>query len=89
MMKRVTVRCATDTVLELRWDISKMFGYLDNTSIRLSDKKRFTLALPETGNQYFYVYTDVIKSQLTTGLEVLRDVAKGENVKTAANKRND
>ena len=26
-------------------------------------KKGLTLALPETGNQYFYVYTDTIKSQ--------------------------
>ena len=49
--KRVTVRCAKGTVLELRGDIARMFGYLDNTPIRTSDKKGFTLALPETGNQ--------------------------------------
>ena len=40
-----------------------MFGYLNNRAIRASDKKGFTLALLETGNQYFYVYTDIIKSQ--------------------------
>ena len=61
--KRVTVRCAKGTVLELRGDIARMFGYLNNTAIRASDKKGFTFALPETGNQYFYVYTDIIKSQ--------------------------
>ena len=61
--KRVTVRCAKGTILELREDIARMFGYLDNRSIRTSDKKESTLALPETGNQYFYVYSDIIKSQ--------------------------
>ena len=61
--KRVTVRCAKGTVLELRGNIARMFGYLNNTAITASDKKRFTLALHETGNQYFYVYTDIIKSQ--------------------------
>ena len=40
-----------------------MFGFHNDTTIRASDKKGFTLALPETGNQYFYVYTDIIKSQ--------------------------
>ena len=61
--KRVTAMCAKGTVLDLRGDIARMFGYLNNTAIRASDKKGFTLALPETGNQYFYVYTDIIKSQ--------------------------
>ena len=60
--KRVTVRSAKGTVLELRGNIARMFGYFNNTAIKVSDKKGFTLALPETGNQYFYVYT-VIKSQ--------------------------
>ena len=50
-------------MLELRGDITRMFGYLDNTAVRASDKKGFTLALPETRNQCFYVYTDIIKSQ--------------------------
>ena len=40
-----------------------MFGFLSHTTIRASEEKGFTLALPETGNQYFYVYTDIIKSQ--------------------------
>lgn len=61
--KRVTVRSAKGTVLELRGDIARMFGYLDKTTVTASDKKGFTLALPETGNQYFYVYTDIIKTQ--------------------------
>ena len=61
--KRVTVRCAKGTVLELRGAIARMFGYLNNTAIRVSDKKVFTFALPETGDQYFYVYTDTIMSQ--------------------------
>ena len=60
--KRVTVRCAKCTVLELRGDIARMFGYLNNTAIKASDKKGFTFALPENGNQYFYVYADIIKS---------------------------
>ena len=61
--KRVTVRCAKGTVLELRGDIARMFGFLNNTTIRAFDKKGFTLVLPETGNQYFYIYTDIIKTQ--------------------------
>ena len=32
--KRVTVKCAKGTVLELRGDIARMFGYLNNTTIR-------------------------------------------------------
>ena len=41
-----------------------MFDFLNNTAVvRVFDKKGFTLALPETGNQYFYIYTDIIKSQ--------------------------
>ena len=48
-----------------------MFGYLNNTAIRDSDKTGFTLALPETGNQYFYAYTDIIKSQYHGDVVVL------------------
>ena len=80
--KRVTVRCGKGTVLELRGDIARMFGYLNNMAIRASDKKGFTLALPETGNQYFYVYTDIIKSQYHSDVvvPVLRTVTvKGEH----------
>ena len=40
-----------------------MFGFLNDTTIRASDEKGFTIALPETGKQYFYFYTDIIKSQ--------------------------
>ena len=63
ILLKVTVRCAKSTVLELRGDIARLFGYLNNTAIRAPDKKGFTLALPETVNQYFCVYTDIIKSQ--------------------------
>ena len=61
--KRVTARCAKGTILELRGNIARMSGYLNNRANRASDKKGFTLASPETGNQYFYIYTDIIKSQ--------------------------
>ena len=80
--KRVTVRYAKFTALELRGDIARTFGYLDNTSIRDSDKKGFSLALPETGNQYLYVYTDIIKIQYHGDIvvPVLRTVtAKGKH----------
>ena len=59
-----------------------MFGFLNDTTIRGSDEKGFTLALPETGNQYFYVYTDIIKSQYhgDVVVPVLRTVTvKGEH----------
>ena len=61
--KRVTVKCGRCVVVKLRGDIAMMFGFLYDTTIRASDEKGFTLALPETGNQYFYVCTDIIKSQ--------------------------
>ena len=61
--KRVTVKCGRRVVVKLRGDIARIFGFLNDTTIRASDEKGFTLALPETGNQYFYVYTDIIKSQ--------------------------
>ena len=80
--KRVIVRCAKGTVLELRGYIAKMIGCLNNTTVRASDKKGFTLASPETGNQYFYVYTDIIKSQYhgDVVVPVLRTVTvKGEH----------
>ena len=80
--ERVTVRCAKATVLALRWDIARMFGYLNNTAIRASGKKGFSLALPDTGNKYFYVYTDIIKSQChgDVVVPILRTVTvKGEH----------
>ena len=61
--KRVTVKCGRRVAVKLRGDIARMFGFLNDTTIRASDEKGFTLDLPETGNQYFYVYTDIIKSQ--------------------------
>ena len=61
--KRVTVKCGRRVVVKLRGDIARMFGFLNDTTIRASHEKGFTLALPETGNQYFYIYTDIIKSQ--------------------------
>ena len=63
-------------------DIARMFGFLNDTTIRASDEKGFTLALPETGNQYFYVYTDIIKGQYHGDVvaPVLRTVTvKGEH----------
>ena len=37
--KRVTIRCAKGTVLELLGDFARMFGYFNSTVIRASDKK--------------------------------------------------
>ena len=45
--KRVTVRCAKGTIRELRWDIARMFGYLNNTAIGASDKKVSSLPYPK------------------------------------------
>ena len=59
-----------------------MFAFLNDTTISASDEKGFTLALHETGNQYFYVYTDIIKSQYhgDVVVPILRTVtAKGED----------
>ena len=47
ILPKESLSCAQCTVLELRGDIARMFGYLNNTAIRASDKKGFTLALPE------------------------------------------
>ena len=51
--KRVTVKCGRRVVVKLRGDIARMFGFLNDTTIRASDEKGFTFALPETGSQYF------------------------------------
>ena len=61
--KRVTVKCGRRVIVKLRGDIARMFGFLNDTTVRASDEKGFTIALPETGNQYSYVYTDIVKSQ--------------------------
>ena len=69
--------------VSLGGDIARMFGFLNDTTIRASDEKGFTLALPETGHQYLnYVYTDIIKSQYhgDVVVRVLRTVTvKGEH----------
>ena len=80
--KRVTVKCGKRAIVKLPGDIARMFGFLNDTTIRASDEKGFTLALPETGNQYFYIYTDIIKSQYhgDVVVPVLRTVTvKGEH----------
>ena len=69
--KRVTVKCGKRVVVKLRGDIARMFGFLNDTTIRACDEKGFTLALPKTGKQYFYVYTDIIKSQYHGDVVVL------------------
>ena len=61
--KWVTVKCGRHVIVKFRGDIARMFGFLNDTTIRASDEEGCTLALPETGNQHFYVYTDIIKSQ--------------------------
>ena len=45
--KRVTVRCAKGAVLELRGDIARMFGFLNNTTIRAFDEKVLPLPHPK------------------------------------------
>ena len=39
--KRVTVKCGRRVVVKLRGDIARMFGFLNDTTIRVSDKKGF------------------------------------------------
>ena len=70
--KMVTAKCGRRVVVKLRRDIARMFGFLNDTTIRASDEKSFTLILPETGNQYFYMYGDIIKSQSRRGALQLR-----------------
>ena len=80
--KRVTVKCGKRVVVKIRGDIARMFGFPNDTISRASDEKGFTLALPETGNQYFYIYTDIIKSQYhgDVVVPILRTVTvKGEH----------
>ena len=42
--KRVTVKCGRRVVVKLPGDIARMFGFLNDTTIRASDEKGFTLA---------------------------------------------
>ena len=69
--KRVTVKCGRHAIVTLQGDIARMFGFLNHTTIRAPDEKGFTLALPESGNQYFYIYTNIIKSQYHGDVVVL------------------
>ena len=69
--KRVTVKSGRHVVVKLQGDIARIFGFLNDTTIRASDEKDFTLPLPETGNQYFYICTDNIKSQYHGDVVVL------------------
>ena len=69
--KRVTGKCGKHVIVKLRGDIPRMLGFLNDTTISASDEKGFTLALPEIGNQYFYVYTDITKSQYHGDVVVL------------------
>ena len=70
LLKGFAVKCAKRVVVKLRGDIARMFGFLNDTTIRASYEKGFTLALPEIGNQYFYIYADIIKSQYHGGVVV-------------------
>ena len=45
--KRVTVKCGRRVVVKLRGDVARMFGFLNDTTIRASDEKGFTLAYPK------------------------------------------
>ena len=49
--KRVTVKSGRHVIVKLRVDIARIFGFLNDTTIRAFDEKGFTLALPKTGNQ--------------------------------------
>ena len=51
--KRVTVKCGRHVAAKLRGDITRMFGFLNDTTIRASGEKGFTLALPKTGKSIF------------------------------------
>ena len=61
--KRVTVKCGRRVIVNFTRGYNKDVWCLNDTTIRASDEKGFTLVLPETGNQYYYVYTYIIKSQ--------------------------
>ena len=61
--KRVTVTCLSGSRVRLLGDIAKVFGFMDGTLASGVGNEGFSLALPDTGNQYFYVYTDIIKGQ--------------------------
>ena len=45
--KRVTVKCGNRVVVKLRGDIARMFGFLNDTTIRASDEKGSPLPYPK------------------------------------------
>ena len=45
--KRVTVKCGRRVVVKLRGDIAGIFGFLNDTTIRASDKKVSPLPYPK------------------------------------------
>ena len=51
--KRVTVMCVKGAVLELRGDTARMFGFLNNTTIRAFDRKGFYPCLTLNWNIFF------------------------------------
>ena len=77
--KRVTVKCGRRVIVNLRGDIARMFGFLNDTTIRASDEKGFTLALPETGNQYFTFIRISSRVNIMVMLFVRTVTVKGEH----------
>ena len=45
--KRVTVKCGRRVVVKLRGDIARIFGFLNDTTIRASDEKGEPLPYPK------------------------------------------
>ena len=58
--KRVTVKCGRRVVVKLRGDIARMLGFLDDTTIRASDEKGFTLALSKIFLRFYGYYQESI-----------------------------
>ena len=61
--KRITIKCKNNVTVILKDDIARIFGFVTGTDIQAAVNRGFTLALPETGNQNLYVYTDIIRGQ--------------------------
>ena len=61
--KRVTIKCTNNVSVVLHDDIARIFGFMTGEKIQGSATEGFTLALPNTGNQMLYVYTDIIRGQ--------------------------
>lgn len=64
MSKRVEAQSKKESeILVLYDDIARICGFESRTTITSDWSTSYTLALPDTGNQYFYVYTDIIEGQ--------------------------